>query len=95
MHVKSILNRVQRFKCFVYGRTVPCGQPRQRAHGHDHERSSSQGSYGACGKRRAGYYRQFVSRREFLPLWVTRVFLPYAPRRVDYNRCGICVKMLP
>jgi len=96
MHLKTILNRVQRFKSFVYGRAVLVdknGAP--EIHVDVHERAGSRGVCVGCGKRRAGYDRQPVRRYEFVPLWGIRVFLLYAPRRVECKRCGIHVERLP
>lgn len=96
MHLKTILNRVQRFKSFVYGRAVLHDHPDGPELVVDvHERSGSRGVCGGCAKRRPGYDRQPMRRYEFLPLWGIRVFFRYAPRRVDCKRCGIRVEALP
>lgn len=96
MHLKTILNRVQPFKSFVYGRAVLRDNPDGPELDVDvHERSNSRGSCGGCGKRRPGYDRQSMRRYEFVPLWGIRVFFQYAPRRLECKRCGIRVEGLP
>lgn len=96
MHLKTILNRVQRFKSFVYGRAVLRDKPDGPELDVDvQECSASRGVCGGCGKRRPGYDRQPMRRYEFLPLWGIRVFFRYAPRRLECKRCGIRVEALP
>ena len=48
-----------------------------------------------CGRQRAGYDRWSPRRFEFVPLWGIKVFLVYAPRRVDCPACGVKVERLP
>lgn len=96
MHLKTILNRVQKFKSFVYtsvrwvedarGPTIEAVL-RPRARG----RAICSG----CGCRRAGYDTLPVRRFEFIPLWGIKVFLVYAPRRVGCRGCGVRVERLP
>lgn len=96
MQLKTILNRVQKFKSFVYGSvrwiegakepTVEVGlQPRR----------NSRPVCSGCGCRRSGYDTLPARRFEFIPMWGIKVFFLYAPRRVGCPDCGIRVERVP
>jgi transposase len=96
MQIKTILNRVQRFKSFVYGAvrwvdasTTPTLEVEM------HARGNSRGVCSRCGCCAPGYDRLPARRFEFVPLWGIKVFLVYPPRRVNCGRCGIKVERLP
>lgn len=96
MHVKTILNRLQHFKSFVYGavRWVERGT----ALALDVEvrpRRGSRGVCSGCDQCRPGYDSLPVRRFEFVPLWGMKVFLVYAPRRVNCPDCGVKVERMP
>ena len=96
MQVKTILNHVGKHRSFVYesvrwawvaGEPVIEATIRARANGHS--RCS------ICGRVRPGYDTLAPRRFEFVPLWGIRVFLCYAPRRVNCPRCAVRVEALP
>ena len=96
MQIKTILNRVQKFKSFVYAsaRWAGCADAPElevtvvaRANG----RPICSG----CGLVRPGYDRLPRRRFEFVPLWGIKVFLVYAPRRVSCLECGVRVESMP
>lgn len=96
MQIKTILNRVQKYKSFVYGRvrcveggTVPAFEVEI------HPRSNSRPACSGCGSKRSGYDRLPERRFEFIPMWGHKVFFVYAPRRVNCQCCGIRVERLP
>lgn len=96
MHLKTILNRVEWHKSFVYG----ASRFRESAAGPAIDvpiraRANGQAVCSGCGRRRPGYDRQPQRRFEFVPLWGIAVFFLYAPRRVDCRRCGVTVERLP
>ena len=96
MRVQTILNRVEKFKSFVYGDAhieeqddgpalVVQVLPRKNS------RPYCSGSF-----RRGRPYDRLQERRfEFVPLWGILVFLIYRMRRVDCSRCGVTVEMVP
>lgn len=96
MLLKTILNRVQKYKGFVY----------KSVSWDDHSiepsieivvqaRSNSRAVCSGCGNRCSGYDKQPARRFEFIPLWGIKVFLIYASRRVNCPQCGILVERLP
>lgn len=96
MHIKTILNRVQKYKSFVYGTIkwidtggVPELEVDIKA------RANSQAICSICECKASGYDHLPSRRFEFIPMWGIKVFLQYAPRRVDCSRCGIHVEKMP
>jgi transposase len=96
MQLKTILNRVQKFKSFVYARVRWAGCDEEPALEVEvAERANGQARCSSCGRRRPGYDRLPTRRFEFVPLWGIKVFLIYAPRRVMCPLCGVRVEHLP
>ena len=96
MQLKTILNRVQKFKSFVYGNEQLIDLNGEltllieiiaRAH--------SRAVCSGCGHRRPGYDLQSPRQFEFIPLWGIPVFFLYALRRVNCIRCGVIVEAVP
>jgi transposase len=96
MHIKTILNRVQKFKSFVYG-TVrwveDASDPTIEAE--LHPRANSRAICSSCGQQRPGYDTLPLRRFEFIPVWGIKVFFIYAPRRVSCPVCGVRVERMP
>jgi transposase len=96
MQTRTILNRIQKYKGFVYG-TARWGNPDEplnleipiRAHKRNRPRCSG------CDRPGPGYDRLPLRRFEFIPLWGIAIFFLYAPRRVDCKWCGIHVEKVP
>ena len=94
--VKTILNRVQKFKGFVYKSVSWCEQASQPSLEIEVQaRANSRAICPGCGKRRGCYDKQPPRRFEFIPFWGIKVFLVYAARRVNCPQCGILVERLP
>ena len=96
MQLKTILNRIEHFKSFVYhrdqmieidGKLAIEVTIRPRANG----RPICSG----CQHARPGYDRLPPRRFEYVPLWAMPVFLLYAMRRVDCPECGVTVEQVP
>lgn len=96
MQIKTILNRVQKFKSFVY-KSVKLIERQESLELEVAviERSNGKPICSGCGCQRSGYDRQPQRRFEFVPLWGIKVFLVYAPRRVDCPSCGVRVEQMP
>jgi transposase len=96
MQIKTILNRVQKFKSFVYGsvRWIETG-PVPALEVDVLPRANSRGVCSGCGRYRPGYDRLPLRHFEFVPLWGMKVFLVYAPRRVACPDCGVKVERMP
>jgi transposase len=96
MRIQTILNRVERFKSFVYGtarleeyedgpalvvRVLP--------------RENSRPYCSGCGRPGPGYDHLEERWFEFVPVWGIAVFLLYRMRRVNCDRCGVTVELVP
>jgi transposase len=96
MQLKTILNRVEPFKSFVYGKAHWVeGTGRPTLEVAVHARKNGRAICSGCGRRRPGYDRLPERRFEFVPLWGIAVFLVYALRRVDCHHCGVTVERVP
>jgi len=96
MLIKSILNRIQPQRGFVYG-NIHWREHRGRL-ALDIEISVRRGSRPVCSgchRRGPGYDTLPQRRFEFVPLWGIAVFFLYAMRRVDCPRCGVKVELVP
>jgi len=96
LQLKTILNRLQKFKSFVYSSVRWAGSQESPALEVEVvERSNGKPVCSDCGCRRPGYDRRPKRHFEFVPLWGIKVFLVYAPRRVDCPDCGVRVEAMP
>lgn len=95
MQLKTILNRVQKFKSFVYG----IARWRDAAHTQLEvevlARANGRPVCSGCGHTAPGYDQLPCRSFEFVPLWGIQVFLLYAPRRVACPHCGVRVEAMP
>ena len=96
MLLKTILNRIQKHRGFVYGAVRLVEERRglvieveicPRAHG----RSTCSG----CAQPGPGYDTLAPRRFEFVPLWGISVFFLYGMRRVACRTCGVRVEAVP
>ena len=96
MQLKTILNRVEKHKSFVYGK-VRFGQKGERLAllVSVRPRRGSRPVCSSCGRRRPKYDRLAPRRFEFVPLWGLAVYFVYRMRRVDCRRCGVKVERVP
>jgi transposase len=96
MRIQTILNRVEKFKSFVYGRVrleedegnpvvVVELQPRK----------NSRPLCSGCGRPGPVYDRLEERRFEFVPLWGMAVFFAYRMRRVKCVSCDVRVEQVP
>jgi transposase len=96
MQVKTILNRIQKQRGFVYG-DVRLEEQRDglalTVDLYPHARNRPQCA--GCRQRGPQYDRLVPRRFEFVPLWGLRVFFRYMMRRVDCPRCGVTVEQVP
>jgi len=96
MQLKTILNRVQKFKSFVYGTVRWAEHTSSPALEVEVvERANGRALCSGCRRAAPGYDRLPVRRFEFVPLWGIKVFLVYAPRRVSCPDCGVRVELMP
>jgi transposase len=96
MLLKSILNRVQGFKSFVYGRARWAGtQSKPAIEVELRARANSRPICSKCQRPGPGYDTLEERRFEFIPLWGIKIFFLYSPRRVGCKRCGVNVEAMP
>ena len=96
MQLKTILNRVEPLKSFVYGkiRWVE-GTERPMIEVEVHARKNGRPICADCGRSGPGYDRLPERRFEFVPLWGIAVYFVYAMRRVNCPTCGVTVERVP
>jgi transposase len=97
MQLKTILNRVEKFKSFVY-RDAKWGEPidgRPCLIIPVVSRTNGRPICSGCERPSPGYDTLKMRRFEFIPIWNIAVFFEYGLRRVNCNRCGVKVEKLP
>jgi transposase len=96
MQLKTILNRVEPFKSFVYGKARWVeGSGRPTLEVEVLARKNGRPICSGCGRPGPGYDRLPERRFEFVPLWAITVYFVYALRRVECRRCGVTVERVP
>lgn len=94
--MKTILNRVEKHRSFVYGEAKFVENERGAAIEIElRARANSRAICSGCSRPGAGYDTLPPRRFEFVPLWGFLVFFVYAMRRVDCRRCGVKVEAVP
>lgn len=97
MQLKTILNRVQKHKSFLYGKVRWCETDNDRLEleVEIYPRANGRPKCSGCQRPRPGYDTLPTRRFEFVPLWGIAVFFRYALRRVNCPQCGILVEVVP
>ena len=95
MQLKTILNRVQKQRSFVYGAMRLVQGARLAIEVEVRARANSRAKCSGCGCPAPGYDTLPARRFEFVPLWGIAVFLVYAMRRVSCASCGVRVESVP
>jgi len=96
MQLKTILNRVEPFKSFVYGKVRWVeGTERPTMEVEVHARKNGWPICVGCGRPGPGYDHLPERRFEFVPLWGIAVYFVYAMRRVNCPTCGVTVERVP
>ncbi len=96
MQLKTILNRVEPCKSFVYGKARWVDDAARPTIEVDMQpRKNGRPICSGCGHARPGYDRLPARRFEFVPLWGIAVLFVYAMRRVDCPACGVKVERVP
>ena len=96
MQLNTILNRVEPFKSFAYGKARWAeGTERPTLEVEVHARKNGRAICSGCGRPRPGYDRLPERRFEFVPLWGIAIYFVYAMRRVECSTCGVTVEKVP
>ena len=96
MQLKTILNRVQKFKRFTFGKVTwreNTSEPALQVS--VHPRRNSWAECSMCRRDCSGYDTQPERHYEFVPMWGIKVYLAYSPRRVSCPDCGERVEYVP
>lgn len=95
MQLKTLLNRVEKYKGFVYDRVRLVGTQCPRLIVDIRPRAGSKPKCSGCKKSGPCYDTQRVRYFQFVPLWGFKVLFAYAMRRVDCTSCGVKVEIVP
>ena len=96
MQLKTILNRVEHFKSFVYGKARWVeGAPRPTLEIEIHPRKNGRPICSGCDQAGPGYDRLPERRFEYVPLWGIAIYFVYAMRRVACSNCGVRAERVP
>ncbi len=96
MQLKTILNRVEKYKSFVYGEVKLLEEGDDlRIEVKIEARANGRALCSGCERPAAGYDRLPERQFEFVPLWGIAVFFVYALRRVACRSCGVKVELVP
>ncbi len=96
MQLKTILNRVEHFKSFVYGKARWADDTERPTLEIEIEaRRNGRPICSGCGRQRPGYDRLPERHFEYVPLWGIAVYFVYAMRRVKCPTCGVKVEQVP
>ncbi len=96
VHLKTILNRVEPYKSFVY-KNARWADPVTKTTIEIliEPRANGRAKCSGCGQAAPGYDRLAERRFEFVPLWQMAVYFVYAMRRVECPNCGVRVEQVP
>jgi transposase len=98
MLLKTILNRVEHYKSFVFGKVRFLEEEEGGQWAVEVEiqaRANGRPMCSGCGEAGPGYDRLPARRFEFVPLWGMAVYFVYAMRRVECPKCGVKVERVP
>ncbi|MCC6933977.1 MAG: ISL3 family transposase, partial [Deltaproteobacteria bacterium] len=93
MQLKAILNRLLKFKRFVFGKIV--FSENSEIEISIRPRKHSLPICNCCGVAGSSYDQRPARRYEFVPLWGIKTYFVYNPRRVNCTNCGATIEKLP
>lgn len=96
MLVKTILNKIEKYKSFIYTYVKFFDEePIKRIEIGLEPRKNSQGICSGCGEKNSCYDHLDTRRFEYIPLWGIKVFFIYRPRRINCKKDGPTVEYIP
>ena len=93
MHLKTILNRLSKFKGFVVDEITFNNNSEIEISLRPSKRSRPICS--CCGVAGSSYDQRPARHYEFVPLWGIKTYFVYSPRRVDCITCGATIEKVP
>jgi transposase len=96
MQLKTILNRIEKHKSFVYCKAQLKGKgAKLRVEVNIEPRANGRAVCSGCDQLAPGYDHLEERRFEYVPLWGMAVYFVYTMRRVKCARCGVKVERVP
>jgi len=96
MLIKTILNNIEKFKSFVYGKIhYEVMDGKKVVVVELVSRKNSRGKCNECGKSCGTYDTQPTRDYEYVPIWGIPIYFRYAPRRISCKEHGVHVEQLP
>lgn len=101
MQIKIILNRLEKYRGFVFGKVTLCNEYEGNTFGHESlvveikPRKNSKARCSICQKSCPGYDSLETRLFEYIPLWGFIVFFAYRMRRVSCKEHGVVVEYVP
>ena len=97
MLIQTILNHVEKYSSFVYGKCELTGQAdNQSLLVHIHPRKNSKPHCSVCGRKGPTYDDQPTPRHfDYVPFWGIAVVFVYTMRRVHCAQCGVKIEQVP
>lgn len=95
MQLKSILNKVEKQKGFVYSKVQWADSEELTIEVTLQPHGRSKPVCSGCGKKRSCYDRRDEREFQFILLWGIPIFFYYAMRRVNCPDCGVVVEPVP
>ena len=101
MRLKTILNKLEKYSSFVFKDARFCKKYDEWTFADEvvvvevEPRANGKPVCSGCGSKGTCY--DHLDRRlfEYVPIWIFQVFFAYRMRRVDCDRCGVTVEMVP
>lgn len=96
MHLRSLLNRIEKHRGFVYvSEKFVAESDRPSIEVTLRPRKGSRGFCSGCGRKGTTYDTREARKFQYIPLWGVMVFFIYAMRRINCKRCGVTTEMIP
>lgn len=97
MLLQTILNLLEKYSSFVYGKCEIEGQPNNYTlRVHIHPRKNGRPECSICGQKGPIYDHQPTPRHfDYVPLWGMAVVFVYTMRRVNCPQCGVKIEQVP
>jgi len=95
MLIKTILNKIEKFKSFIYGKiTMERISGRQPDSGSE-SKTECERNLSEVREAETNVWYAAVRLFEYVPVWGIPVYFKYSPRRTDCRKDGVLVEVMP